>query len=101
MLPKKHCFCYTCPMTGKKQISIKTLYGSFVCVFEREPDMGGYTAEADLQGAMSWGKTLAEAKHMIKESIEGAIEARALVQAERAGSIRITRLTRNLSEAVA
>lgn len=79
-------------MASKKRVLIKTMYGSFPCMFEREQDMGGYMAEAPgIQGALSWGKTLAEAKRMIKESIEGSIEARAIVQAERAGSIRITK----------
>ena len=60
----------------KKTAIVKTKYGSFPCVFEPEKDMGGYTAEArTVQGAVSWGKNLAEAKRMIAEAIEGAIEA--------------------------
>lgn len=75
----------------KKNLVIETIYGSFACVFEPEKDMGGYTAEArGLQGAVSWGKTLAEAKRMIKEAIEGAFEANIVMRAERQGVFRIT-----------
>lgn len=63
----------------RKVLNIKTKYGSFECLFEPEKDMGGYVVEArSLSGGISWGKTLAEAKKMIVEAIEGAIEARAL-----------------------
>ena len=62
----------------KKVLIIETDYGSFKCVFEPEKDMGGYMVEAhNVSGAISWGKTLLEAKRMIKEAIEGAIEAKA------------------------
>ena len=68
-------------MARKKGVLIKTLYGSFQCVFEPEKEMGGYTAEAiGVQGAVSWGKTLTEAKRMIKDAIEGSVEARTIVQ---------------------
>jgi predicted RNase H-like HicB family nuclease len=74
-------------------IKIKTIYGTFPCTFERERDMGGYTAEAtNVPGAVSWGKTLAAAKLSVKEAIEGAIETRALVEVAREGSVRITRI---------
>jgi predicted RNase H-like HicB family nuclease len=74
---------------SKKVLSIKTKYGSFKCVFEPEKDMGGYTAEArGVPGALSWGKTLAKAKLMIAEAIEGAIEARAIAEAEKRGIVR-------------
>ena len=54
---------------------IKTNYGTFLCLFEREKDMGGYTVEAlEVQGGVSWGKNLAHAKRMIVEAIEGVIE---------------------------
>lgn len=76
---------------SKKIFTIKTQYGSFRCVFEPEKDMGGYTAEASgISGAVSWGKTLAEAKKMIAEAIEGAIEARAVAAAEKRGIVRMT-----------
>ncbi len=59
----------------KKVLDIKTKYGIFQCMFEPEKDMGGYMVEArGLQGAISWGKSLAEARHIIVESIEGAVE---------------------------
>lgn len=79
----------------KKQATIKTAYGSFPCIFEREPDMGGYAAEAPtVQGAVSWGKNLVEAKKMIAEAIEGVIEIRVIVKAERDGEVRINRRPR-------
>lgn len=81
--------------TKKLKLSIKTAYGTFLCAFEPERDMGGYVAEApDIQGAVSWGRTLAEAKHMITEAVEGAIEARAIVHAEKEGAIRILKPAR-------
>ncbi|TSC78003.1 MAG: hypothetical protein G01um101424_137 [Parcubacteria group bacterium Gr01-1014_24] len=73
-----------------KKATIKTKYGPFHCVFEPEKDMGGYTAEArDVQGAVSWGKNLNEAKKMIAEAIEGIIEAEAVYQAQKSGLVRI------------
>ena len=80
--------------TKKKIYLIKTQYGSFPCVFEPEKDMGGYTAEApSVQGAVSWGKTLREAKRKIVEAIEGSIEARAISRAKQNRTIRIVRRT--------
>ncbi len=76
--------------TTKKIMHIETKYGSFRCVFEPEKDMGGYTVEAHgLPGALSWGKTLNEAKRMIVEAIEGAIEARIIAGAEKGGVVQI------------
>lgn len=73
---------------------IKTQYGSFLCIFEPEKDMGGYVAEAPgVQGAVSWGRTLAEAKRMIAEAIEGSIEARVISKAVGKGTIRVARRT--------
>lgn len=75
---------------AKKNLMIKTKYGSFQCVFEPEKDMGGYAVEArGISGAVSWGKTLAEAKRMIVEAIEGAIEALAVANAEKKGIVKI------------
>lgn len=74
----------------KKILPIKTKYGSFQCVFEPEKDMGGYAVEArGVAGAISWGKTLVEAKRMIAEAIEGAIEALAVANAEKRGIVKI------------
>lgn len=76
----------------RAKLPVKTRYGSFVCVFESEKDMGGYVVEAlDVQGAVSWGKTLAEAKRMIVEAIEGAIETQAIARAEQEGTVRLVR----------
>lgn len=86
----------------KKVLSVKTKYGVFECVFEPEKDMGGYTAEArDVPGAVSWGRTLIEAKRMIAEAAEGAIEASAIVNAERKGVIQIKNRGHSLSLPVA
>lgn len=75
---------------AKKVLTIKTKYGFFECVFEPEKDMGGYSAEArGVSGAVSWGKNLTEAKKMIAEAIEGVIEAKAIINAEKKGIIRI------------
>jgi len=74
----------------KVRYSIRTNYGTFVCLFEPEKDMGGYAAEAlDVQGAVSWGKTLVEAKRMIAEAIEGVIETRVIARTEKEGIIRV------------
>jgi predicted RNase H-like HicB family nuclease len=74
----------------KDKYPIKTSYGTFVCLFEPEKDMGGYTVEAlGVQGAVTWGKTLAEAKRMATEAIEGAIEARVIARAEKEGTVRV------------
>lgn len=72
---------------------IKTNYGTFRCLFEPEKDMGGYVVEAlEVQGAVSWGKNLSDAKRMIAEAIEGVIETRVLARAENEGTVRfITR----------
>jgi len=76
--------------TAKKILTIKTKYGSFESVFEPEKDMGGYMVETrGIPGAISWGKNLAEAKRMIAEAIEGAIEAKAVSQAEKRGLVQI------------
>ncbi|MEK7117719.1 MAG: hypothetical protein AAB861_03005 [Patescibacteria group bacterium] len=69
---------------------IKTNYGIFMCLFEPERDMGGYVVEAlEVQGAVSWGKNLADSKRMIAEAIEGVIETRVLMRAEKEGTVRI------------
>jgi len=75
---------------NKKILTIKTKYGSFKCVFEPEKDMGGYAAQArGVQGAISWGRNFTEAKNMIKEAIEGAIEADIVAKAEKKGIVQI------------
>lgn len=76
----------------KKILVIKTKYGPFQCVFEPEKDMGGYMVEArGIEGAISWGKTLNEARRMITESIEGAVEARTIAEAEKRGIVRLNK----------
>lgn len=69
----------------KKILVIKTKYGFFRCVFEPEKDMGGYMVEArGVQGAISWGKDMAEAKKMIAEAIEVAVEGELIIAAKEA-----------------
>ena len=76
----------------KIKAEIDTEYGHYWVVLEREPDMGGDAVEAlDVQGAVSWGKTVAEAKRMIAEAIEGVIEARVIANAEKEGYVRVLR----------
>lgn len=77
--------------SSTKTAVVKTRYGSFRAVFEPETDMGGYVATAPkVQGAVSWGKNLSHAKKMIAQCIEGAIEARVIAEAVRAGNVRFT-----------
>ncbi|OHA89893.1 MAG: hypothetical protein A2832_02020 [Candidatus Zambryskibacteria bacterium RIFCSPHIGHO2_01_FULL_44_22b] len=79
---------------SKKTLTIKTQYGSFDCIFEPEKDMGGYVAVArKVQGAVTWGKNLAEAKRMAKEVIEGVIEAGIISRAEEQGIVHIRKNT--------
>jgi predicted RNase H-like HicB family nuclease len=74
----------------KKTADIKTKYGTFRCVFEPEPDMGGYVVTAPaVPGAISWGRNLAHAKKMVVEAIEGAIEGEIIMAAAQAGQITI------------
>ncbi len=75
----------------KKKYLIKTQYGSFEAVFEPETDMGGYVVVArTVHGAISWGKNLTHAKKMIIEAIEGAIEAKVIMDAVTEGNVRFT-----------
>lgn len=79
---------------AKQVIEIKTKYGSFSCIFKPELDMGGYVVVArDMQGAVSWGKNLSEAKRMIAEAIEGIVELKVLAHEEKEGRITIKNRT--------
>ncbi|MDP3965584.1 MAG: type II toxin-antitoxin system HicB family antitoxin [bacterium] len=80
-----------------KTAIVKTKYGSFKAVFEPEKDMGGYVATApNVQGAVSWGKNLSQAKEMITECIEGAIEARIISEAVKEGTVSFTTRTKRI-----
>ena len=75
---------------SKKTLIIKTRYGHFSCLFEPGKDNGGYVVEArGINGAITWGKNLAEARKMIREAIEGAIEASAIAEAEKRGIVQL------------
>jgi len=59
----------------KVKAQIKTDYGIFICTFS--PDEVGYVALCpSVDGVVSWGKNLSEAKKMVKEAIELCIEAK-------------------------
>ncbi|MBI5139876.1 MAG: hypothetical protein HZA94_00265 [Candidatus Vogelbacteria bacterium] len=74
----------------KKILVLDTKYGPYKCIFETEKDMGGFLVEAQgLSGAISWGKTIREARLMIVEAIEGAIEANIVAGAEKSGLVQI------------
>ena len=76
----------------KKIYTIKTKYGSFRCVFELEPDMGGYMITVPQKpDVISWGKTMAHAKKMAKEAIECSVEGDIIIAAEKRGEISINR----------
>ncbi len=64
----------------KKVLKIKTDYGAYDCVFTLAKDVAGYIVEARgvSGGAFTQGRNLAEAKKMIKEAIEGMVEAQEL-----------------------
>lgn len=81
---------------NKKIIEIKTKYGSFLCVFEPEKDMGGYMVEArGIPGAISWGKDMAEAKKMIAEAIEVAVEGELIIAAREAQDAVLRKYSRS------
>jgi len=82
----------------KKTADIKTKYGTFRCVFAPERDMGGYVATAPtVRGAISWGKTLVDAKRYVVEAIEVAIEGDAVIIAHKAGYVALRRPSRVLA----
>ena len=56
---------------GKNFISIKTRFGNFDCLFERNTPEKSYTVTVPkLKGVVTFGKNLDEAKKMAKEAIE-------------------------------
>ncbi|MFY9463386.1 MAG: type II toxin-antitoxin system HicB family antitoxin [Candidatus Sungiibacteriota bacterium] len=78
-------------VSPKKTAVVKTRYGLFTAVLEPEPDMGGFVVTAPkMQGAVSWGKNLTEAKRMIVEAIEGLVEVGIIADAAERGAIRFT-----------
>ena len=59
----------------KIKAPIKTEYGTFTCTFV--PDEVGYTVLCpSVEGVVSWGKNLSQAKKMAKEAVELCIEAK-------------------------
>ncbi|MEK7509918.1 MAG: type II toxin-antitoxin system HicB family antitoxin [Patescibacteria group bacterium] len=74
----------------KMQVQIKTDYGAFSVVLEREPDIGGYMVTAPkVADVVTWGKTIAHAKRMAKEAIECSIEGDVLIAAEKEGLVSL------------
>lgn len=60
-------------MVKKIKTKVKTKYGTHEVVLEK--DERGYVVEApNLEGVLSWGKNVKEAKEMVKEAIELCIE---------------------------
>jgi len=60
-------------MVKKIKSKIKTKYGVHDIVLEK--DDKGYVVEAPyLEGVLSWGKNMKEAKAMVKEAIELCVE---------------------------
>lgn len=60
-------------MTKRIRTKVKTRYGVHEVVLEK--DEKGYVVEApDLEGVLSWGKNIKEAKKMVQEAIELCIE---------------------------
>jgi predicted RNase H-like HicB family nuclease len=56
---------------SKKIISIKTRFGNFDCLFEKNRPENGYTVTVPkLKGIVTCGENLNEAKKMAKEAIE-------------------------------
>lgn len=61
----------------KRYITIKTKFGSHVCLFD--PDENGYVVTAkDVPGVVTCGKNLVEAKEMAKDALELMIETIAI-----------------------
>lgn len=58
-------------MNKKQTIKVKTLFGTFECLFEPNYPEKGYTVTAPrLKGVVTCGDTLGEAKKMAQEAIE-------------------------------
>lgn len=61
----------------KREITIRTRFGAHICVFESD-GKGYIVAAKDVQGVVTWGKSLAYAKKMAKEALELMIETIAI-----------------------
>lgn len=74
----------------KIRAEVKTDYGAFSVVLEREPDIGGYMVTAPkVADVVTWGKTIAHAKRMAKEAIECSIEGDVVIAAEKEGLVSL------------
>ncbi len=69
----------------KKTMIVDTSYGSHRVIFERDERKGYVATAPDLPGVITWGKTMVEAKKMVREAIELCIEcmAEAKITAEK------------------
>lgn len=57
--------------TGRKEITIATRFGSFLCLFESNaPDRGFTVTSPAAHGFVTYGPTLAVAKRLAKEGLE-------------------------------
>jgi predicted RNase H-like HicB family nuclease len=83
-------------MKKKLKIEVRTNYGNHVCVFEKDPEKGGYIVVANnLQGVVTWGKNLSEAKKMAREAIELCIEC-SVEECLHGGEKRLSRVPANV-----
>ena len=60
---------------NKKTIYVRTRYGNHLCVIEPDEEKGLIITASGLPGVITWGRTLAESKKMVKEAIELCIES--------------------------
>lgn len=59
----------------KKSLYIETNYGSHLVAIEPDERHGYVVTAPALPGVITWGKTLAHAKEMVREAIELCIES--------------------------
>lgn len=82
--------------TRKIKAQVQTDYGLFDVIFER--DGKNYLVSVPkYPEVVTFGTSLAHAKHMAKEAIEVSIEGDILMRAERSGDIRLIRTPVRLS----
>ena len=79
----------------RKILDVQTKYGLFAIWLKR--DGSGYAVTVPrLPEIATFGKNLAESKHMAEEAIEVAIEGEVLARAEKRGTITFSRAARKV-----
>ena len=77
-------------MERKIRRTVKTNYGMFSIVLEREPDIGGYIITVPQKAdVITWGKNLTHAKRMAREAIECSVEGDVVIAAEKEGLVAV------------